>query len=246
MKLRLTIGIINCNRPICYISPTEIMKSISSKFYKICTISLLFALPLLAHAQNNCELKKNKDNIKVFSCKTVDSKFKAVRAEFSINASIDQYIAIVLDVDGYKDWHYRVVNPRILTKISEYELIYYTQLKAPWPVSNRDLILQLNIDKDVNTNVLTVTLNSLPDYLPEVEDVIRVPESYSRITLTPIDNSRTKVDYFIQVDPGGEIPPWLVNLFSTQAPYETFKNLKDKIARESNDKTGISSVATGN
>ena len=246
MKISLTIWIFKRSKPICAISSFEIMKLSLSRFYKICAVSFLLAFPLLAHAQNNCELKKNKDNIKVFSCKTADSKFKAIRAEFTINASIEQYIAIVLDVEGYKNWHYRVVNPRILTKISEYELIYYTQLKAPWPVSNRDLILQLNLDKDVNTNVLTVTLNSLPDYLPEVEDVIRVPESYSRITLTPIDNSSSKVDYFIQVDPGGEIPPWLVNLFSTQAPYETFKNLKDKIARESNIKTGVSSVATGN
>jgi hypothetical protein len=246
MKLRLTIWIFDFNVAICSVSPIKIIKSISSRVYKICAVSFLFTLPLLLHAQNNCELKKNKDNIKVFSCITADSKFKAVRAEFNINASIDQYIAIVLDVEGYKDWHYRVVNPRILTKINEYELIYYTQLKAPWPVSNRDLILQLNLEKDINTNVLTVTLNSLPDYLPEVEDVIRVPESYSRITLTPIDNSTTKVDYFIKVDPGGEIPPWLVNLFSTQAPYETFKNLKEKIARELNNKAGVSSVATGN
>jgi len=219
------------------------VKSILSKFHLLGAIILSLGYSQLAIAQDNCDLKKDKGNIKVFSCETVDSKFKTVRAEFELEASIDQYMAIVLDVDSYKEWHYRVVNPRILKHINENELIYYTQISAPWPVSNRDLILYLNLSRDLKTNVLTVTIKSLPDYLPEVEDVIRVPESFSIITLTPINNSRTKVDYFIQVDPGGEIPPWLVNIFSTQAPYETFKNLMDKIARDANDKTGISSVA---
>jgi hypothetical protein len=243
MTIRQTISLRSTRRTNYLALTIGIAKSISSKFCLLSAIILSLTYPQLVAAQDNCDLKKDKDNIKIFSCETVDSKFKTVRAEFELEASIDQYMSIVLDVDSYKEWHYRVVNPRILTHINEYELIYYTQLSAPWPVSNRDLILHLNLSRDLKTNVLTVTIKSLPDYLPEVENVIRVPESYSIITLTPINNFRTKVDYFIQVDPGGEIPPWLVNLFSTQGPYETFKNLMDRIASDTNDKTGISSVA---
>lgn len=191
-------------------------------------------------AQKDCDLKKEKDGIKVYTCLTENSEFKTVKAEFILDATIDQYIDNVLDVASYHEWHYRSVNPRLLKKISDRELIYYTQVSAPWPVSNRDLILRLNLSIDGITKVLTATLECIPDYLPGVENVVRVPKSYSKMTFTPIKESKIKVDYSIHVDPGGQIPAWIANMFSTQGPYETFKNLKDRL-EDHNDKTVLSS-----
>lgn len=218
------------------------MKIVSNMVNIICIITLVLTIPKLAYTQNNCVLKKDQDNIKVYSCKTVDSEFKAVRAEFELNATIDEYIAIVLDVDSYKDWHYRAINPRILDKVSETELIYYTQVSAPWPISNRDLILRLKLNMNMTTKALTVTLKSIPSYLPTVKDFVRVPESYSEMTLTRIENSKLKVEYFIQVDPGGQLPAWLVNLVSTQAPYETFKNLMDRLEKLKKSTSATSNI----
>ena len=205
------------------------MKTLAKILNIIGFVLPLLAITELASAQNGCVLKKDKDNIKVYSCKEEDSKFKTVRAEFELNASIEEYIAIVTDIDNYKEWHYRVVNPRLLNKISNTELIYYTQISAPWPVSNRDLILRLKLERNTSTKALTVTLESIADYLPTVKNVVRVPASYSKMTLTPIENSKLKAEYFIKVDPGGQMPAWVVNLVSTQAPYETFKNLMDRL-----------------
>lgn len=203
---------------------------------------MLLAIPELASGQNNCVLKKDKDNIKVYSCKTQDSEFKAVRAEFELNASIEDYIAVVLDVDSYKEWHYRVVNPRLLTKTNDFELIYYTQISAPWPVSNRDMVLRLKLDQNTKTKVLTVIIESISDYLPVTKHVVRIPESYSKLTLTPMENTKLKAEYYIQVDPGGQIPAWVVNSVSTQAPYETFKKLIDKVERLSKNTASASLI----
>ena len=200
---------------------------------------LILLLPKLAFSQSDCDLKKDKDNIKVYSCKVENSDFKIVRAEFELNATIDQYIATVLDVARYKEWHYRSINPRLLKKISKNELIYYTEVSAPWPVSNRDLVLNLKLDYDSTTKVLTVKLECLPDYLPTVENVVRVPKSYSEMKFTSISKSKLKVEYFIHVDPGGQIPAWIANMFSTQGPYETFKNLIDRLEHQ---KPAISSI----
>ena len=217
------------------------MKTIFTNTTTFWLAILILALPGLASGQSDCILKKDKDNIKVYNCKTEDSDFKIVRAEFELNATIDQYIATVLDVPKYKEWHYRSVNPKILKKISDSELIYYTQVSAPWPVSNRDLILRLKLDYDSTTKVLTSSLECIPDYLPTVENVVRVPKSYSEITFTPINDSKLKVEYFIHVDPGGQIPAWVANIFSTQGPYETFKKLIDRLEHQ-NDKTVLSSM----
>jgi START domain len=208
------------------------MKTISAKAIIVLITFLILNIPFIVFAQEDCVLKKQKDGIKVYSCPTVGSEFKTVMAEFELKATIDQYISTVLDVASYKEWHYRSVNPRILKKISDTELIYYTQVSAPWPVSNRDLILRLILDIDPDTKILTATLECIPEYLPVVDNVVRVPKSFSKMTFTPISNSKLKVNYSIHVDPGGQIPAWIANMFSTQGPYETFKNLKDRLEHQ--------------
>jgi hypothetical protein len=203
---------------------------------------LLLVIPELALAQHDCVLKKDKDNIKVYSCKAENSKFKTVRAVFELNATIDEYIAVVTDVANYKAWHYNVINPKVLDKKSDNEQIYYTEVNAPWPVSNRDMILRQRLEMNNTTKELTVTLESIAEYLPTVENVVRVPASYSKLTITPIGESKLKVEYFIDVDPGGQIPAWVVNLVSTQAPYETFKNLMARIKSLKKNTTSSSSI----
>ena len=39
------------------------------------------------------------------------------------------------------------------------------------------------------------------------------------------------VEYTIDIDLGGAVPPWLVKLAAHQAPYETFKALKKNIEK---------------
>lgn len=180
-------------------------------------------------AQLSCELKKNKDNIKIFSCKIKESEFNAIKAEFEVNATLKQYKSIVLDVDNYKEWHYKEVNQKIIKKVSPTEFIYYSEVTAPFPVSNRDLILHLKLEQDSITNILTVSSNSIANYLPLVDNCVRVPKSNSKLTITPIAESKLKIEYFIEIDPGGLIPAWVANSFSTQAPYETFKKLIEKL-----------------
>ena len=193
-------------------------------------------------AQDNCVLKKDKDNFKIYNCPIENTKFKSVMADFELNTTISEYVDVVLDVEKYNEWHYKVVSSRLLTQISNNELIYYTHIAAPWPVSDRDLVLKLNLSLDSITGVLTVTLHSIPDYIPSVEDIVRVPQSHSVMTLTPTGKDKLKVHYVIQADPGGSLPAWLANTVSTQGPYETFSKLIERL--ENRNKTQAVSTGT--
>lgn len=195
--------------------------------YLVCVIALI--IPLYGHSQTHCELKKNKDNIKVFTCENSRSPFNIIKAEFEVNATLNQYKAIVLDVDRYNEWHYNEINQRVIKKISSTEFIYYSEILAPFPVNNRDLILHLKLEQDTITNILTVSVNSIAHYLPQVKKCVRVPKSNSKLTITPIAKSKLKIEYFIEIDPGGLIPAWIANSFSTLAPYETFKKLIEQL-----------------
>lgn len=176
-------------------------------------------------AQNDCTLKKDKDGIKIYTCPVADSDIKAIRVEFDVNSTTAKYISIVTDIDHYKLWRYREKNHRLVKRISDHDLIYYNQISAPFPASDRDLVSHLTIRPDSVTHGLTVIVEAMPDYLAKEDGFVRIPKSKSVMKLTPIKDNTLHAECFIQADPGGQIPVWIVNSFLTTAPYETFRNL---------------------
>jgi hypothetical protein len=205
------------------------MNQKSSELVTCWIFTLFLFLPRIGMTQNNCELKKEKDNIRIYGCPNEASSFNTIRAEFEVNSTIEKYIEIVLDIENYKNWRYHEMNHRLLKRISDTELIYYNQVDAPFPVSDRDLVSHLTMSRDTIAKTLTVTIESMSDYIPPVDNMVRVPKSKSMITLTAMSESKLKAICIIDVDPGGQVPAWVINAFSTQAPYENFKNLIDRM-----------------
>jgi len=194
---------------------------------RIC-ILLLVSISF-CQAQRDCTLKLDKDSIKVFACAAVNSKFKSIRSEFIVNSNLHQMAAVLLDIDFYEDWQYKTVSAKVLKKLSEQELIYYTEVAAPILTSNRDFVIRLTVAPDPMTKGLIATAVSEPHHIPAIDNIVRVPYSKATWVITPLGPNKLAVTYTIDIDLGGSVPPWLVNLLSHQAPYETFKALREKI-----------------
>lgn len=191
---------------------------------------LLFVLaPLAGLAQSPCSLELSKDSINVFTCPRADSRYKTIKSTFTIQSSLSQLAAAVLDVNNYGAWQYKTARVNILKKISERELVYYTEVEAPVLTSNRDFVIRLTVDPDPMTQGLIIEAVSLPNYIPPIEGVIRIPYSRARWVVVPAGKGKLSVEYTIDIDLGGSVPPWLVNLFAAKAPYETFKSLRELI-----------------
>ncbi|MCB0494522.1 MAG: hypothetical protein KDC79_00175 [Cyclobacteriaceae bacterium] len=198
---------------------------------------LLQLLVFTVFGQEGCQLKKDGDGIKVWLCETNNSAFKTIKVEFEAEATLKEYAAGLLDIESYKYWQHNIIEPRILKTINEKELIYYSEVDTPWPISNRDLIFYLKMWQDSISLVLKVSLEQLPNYLPVKDGIVRIPEAESLLTVAPINDHRVKVTYVLHVDPGGEVPAFLANMFASQTPWQTFKNYRDRL--ESGNTTKI-------
>ena len=197
---------------------------------KISGVLLFLFLSInISRAQRNCDLKLEKDNIKIYTCDVVNSKFKAVSASFEIESTLSQLAAMVLDIDHYDAWQYKTLSSRILNRVSEREIVYYTEIAAPVLTDNRDFVIQLTIDQNPHTREMTIEAVSIPGHVLPKDGVIRVSYSKARWIVKPVSNTSIRVDYFIELDLGGMVPPWMVNMVAPQAPYETFKALRAKI-----------------
>jgi hypothetical protein len=190
---------------------------------------LLLLMPLGALSQSGCQLELDKDSISVYTCPRPDSRYKTIKSVFQINGTLSELAAALLDINGYKAWQYKTSSVRVLNRISDREVVYYTEVEAPVLTSNRDFVIRLTVDPDPMTKGMVVEAVSIPDYIPAVEDVIRVPYSRARWSVTPAGPGRLAVEYVIDIDLGGAVPPWIVNLFAAKAPYETFKSLREVI-----------------
>lgn len=192
---------------------------------------LFFAVQNL-FSQKNWELKVDKEGIKVYTKSADNSSLKSVKTVCTIDASLSRLTAVLLDIDRTIDWVYATKKCSLLKQVSQSELIYYSEIDAPWPVSNRDFIVRLWAVQDEKTKVVSILAENKPSYLAEKDGIVRIKHSVSKWLIEPLPNGKVKVEYTLQVDPGGNIPVWLINLFATKGPYESFKKLKLQVKKD--------------
>lgn len=203
----------------------------NSLVMKILFLSCFLILRFVqTYSQSDCILKLDKDSVKVYICKVSNSKFKAVKSFFLLRGNLSQIAAMILDIEHHGEWTYKTINSKILKKVSEREIIYYTEVVAPMLISNRDFVIRMTLDQNSETKEIVIDLVSIPDYIPRKKNVVRIPFSKARWLIKPLSSSLLQIDYYIEIDLGGSIPPWIVNMVAPQAPYQTFHNMRKKIS----------------
>jgi hypothetical protein len=175
----------------------------------------------------DCKLKKDSDGILIYACKAENDKFKSLKAEFTINnTTIDELMAFLKNVDNYPKWQYNMVTAKILEKKTAEMMITRSEIDAPWPVQNRELIVQYEIIPNAARNQLHIITNAVPTYpYPASEDLVRVPASHAEWNVVQ-SGTNLKVTYIMNIDPGGSVPAWIINMAIAEGPHHTFVNLK--------------------
>lgn len=198
---------------------------------KINTMARSFCLSffLLAHiafAQPTWELKKAKNGISVYSLKTDTGAFNSIKVEALLQGKAEDLVAILLDVEHHHQWAYGTRSASTLKKISPQEIIFYKEINSPGPVSDRDMVVRMKVVPHTTAKAIRIESNALPDFIPLKKDFVRIPKSKEVWEIAVVTPRHVKINYYLEVDPGGSLPPFLVNLFVSKGPYETFENLR--------------------
>jgi len=183
-----------------------------------------------AQSQDRCKLKIDKDSIKVYTCHTDTSRFKSIVTELTVNATLNQLTRFILDIPHYTRWQYNTTEAKTIKKISDSEQIYRTVIEAPWPVTDRDMVVRIRLTRDENQKNLIITSDSERGIVPEMEKLIRIPSSHAQWTVSR-EGKKLRIRYVMQIDPGGAVPAWLANWVCANAPYLSFKQLKAELEK---------------
>lgn len=206
------------------------MKSynIKSIFYLAATLLLLSSK---ASAQGPWKFATEKDGIKVYSRSVPNSKVKALRVTCTLDATLSSVVTLLLDVPATPQWVSHTKSCTLIKRVSPAELYYYSEVSLPWPLENRDFVAHVKVTQDKATKVVIVDAPAIPGMIDVKKGIVRVSHSLGYWVITPLGNGKIKVDYSLQVDPGGIIPAWAVNALSSQGPLDSFMEMKKMLQK---------------
>ena len=194
---------------------------------KFLLLILLFIIPF---PESDWNLKKDKDGIKIYTRSIEGSSFDEFRGITTIeNSSLEEVLSVIFDVKNYESLFPDCMNPKVLKQDGKYYDIHYIQVKAPWPVKNRDTVYEQKAVVDENGKHAFVSLKPLPDVIAEDKDFVRIREGSGFWELDEDEGNNVKVTYQFHGEPGGDIPAWLANSFVVTQPFQTLVNLKNRL-----------------
>jgi hypothetical protein len=194
---------------------------------------LLMGICLLnsVYCQTEWTLKKDKDGIKVYTGKMTDSKFNAIKVSCDLKGNLSALASILLQPSLQPEWVIATKTSKLIKQLAPNHIYYYNIATIPWPLANRDMVIDLKIVQDSVTKKMTITANSIENVLPNMKGLERIPYTNAIWEVTPIGVNSIHVEYFLKINPGGGVPAWIVNMFIAKAPFESFENLS-KIIQE--------------
>jgi hypothetical protein len=174
-------------------------------------------------------LVKQKNGIEVFTAPGGHDGLKQIKVMAEMSGSLQRVKEIFSNIPLQESWVFATRKSYLVKKPDENSMLYYNETGLPWPASNRDVVIRMVIEKDASHKSLQIRQEAEPGNLPVNKGLVRVQHLSGHWIFTETGNNKLKTVYFLDVDPGGSLPAWVVNLFIAKGPYETFVKLQQQL-----------------
>lgn len=184
-------------------------------------IGLALAAPLSAQEQEReWKLVTDRDGIQVYRSHNDDSKIKTFRGEGIMPISDFRALAVQLnDYAHVASWMHMISSVSDISRVSDIDRQIWVTTRLPWPVSNRDAAMQLNVTQNPEDYSVTVAFEADAELLAPQDGYVRMPELAGRLYFKPIKPGEVQMTFEVVLDPGGYIPSWIANLILRDIPY---------------------------
>lgn len=198
-------------------------------FIFACVVSA-FSLTAQAAPSENAKLSLNKNNIKVWTYKNVNSAVLSYKAETTFDVQLEKAVALVLDVNNTSKWVPNVAKAEMLSRDDKKgEFTLYMVLDFPFPLKDRDMIVKGKMSKDSN-GVITVQNTAIAQGKAVNPNYIRIKDYSGDWVFQKMANNKVKVTTSGHANPEGSIPTSVVNFLVEQQPYQMLQKMKAQLA----------------
>lgn len=196
-----------------------------------CCASLVVGVASAARAGDGWTQVMQDQKMTVWQRQVPGGRVKEVKAAGVIDAPPAAVYAVLKDLEHYKDIMPYTVESRVLGAEPDGKTAYfYTVVDAP-VVSKRDYSLKISVDRLPKDNdgvyrVSWVAANDYPKAPAPREGFVRLSTVNGSWDLKPFSDGKTFAVYFVNTDPGGSIPTFLIDRGNTEAVPKVFEALR--------------------
>ncbi len=182
-------------------------------------------------ANSKWRLDKDEEGIKIYLRNTPGSALKSFKSTMTVNRSLSSLLTVIEDTRSYPRWLHNCRSAKLLKQVSETEIVNYVVTDMPWPVADRDAVISASRSQNKSNKRIEIKLRAEPKLLSKVAGKVRIENMHGRWLLTPQGKDKVNVIYEMSIDPGGNIPKWVVNAMAVDLPFYTLDKLR-KISKE--------------
>ncbi len=190
-----------------------------------------FSAAALAKPAAPATLSINKNNIKVWTFQDSQNPVFMYKAETTLNVPIEQAVALILNVEHAADWVPYLGSVKLLSrddKKGEFQL--YMVLDFPFPLQDRDLIVQGTMRKDAQ-GIVSIQNKAVKKAAQPDSAYVRLSQYEGDWTFQKLGPQKVKVSTYGYANPEGAIPLPVVNMFVQQQPYQMLQKMKAELAK---------------
>ena len=170
------------------------------------------------------------DGIKVWRLEVPGREFPGFRGETVIPASAESIVSVLKRVEQHTQWMHRCSESSILQRFDDDHVVIYNRTDTPWPVWDRDAILDTFFTHSADDRLITLTFkNTDPTRRALPDNVVRMPRLVGFYKMWRLGPEQTKVVYQVEVDIGGSVPRFIAERVARDMPYETLSRLRARV-----------------
>lgn len=177
------------------------------------------------------KLAVDKDGIKVYTRPAPGCPLDEFMATTEIDASVAVIENILRDVDAQPAWMADCLYSAVLKEFDLNHMVCYNVLNLPWPLSDRDLLIDTFIVKAADGKKFSFEMSAFQDdIIPVDRRYVRVRDFRARCIVEEVRPGTCAVVYINRVNPMAPVPYAIANSIARNNPFNTLKGMK-KIVR---------------
>jgi hypothetical protein len=210
------------------------MKTFAMRHYRVQFLSVFYLTLVLSFSvvAQSWDFIKEKDGIKLYTRKEAGKSLKSYKGITDIHAPADKVFALIENVNNTDWWDKNFSQIKVLLYEKDKRAQYYLVYDLPWPVTDRDLCVDITVSIDPVTGVRKITAAPLPAAVSENHEMVRIKEYHQTWTVIPAGKELAHVVLEGYVDPAGSIPDWISNMLIVDSPFKAINGVKQRMEKK--------------
>ncbi len=170
------------------------------------------------------------DGIRVWRLDVPGQDLPGFKGETVIPRSIADIVTELKQVEHHTEWMHRCAASQTIQRFDDEHVIIYNRVDVPWPVWDRDAILDTQFSAQSGGRLVVLTFKNIdPTLRPTPTRVVRMPRLEGFYKMWQLTPTKTKVVYQVEADVGGAVPKWMAARVARDMPYETLAALRKRV-----------------